>query len=270
MVFPGERGGAVAGVVAHVVRRVGRAVSLDIVRRTFERFGRDDPLYAVLSHPGRRHNKWDVAEFFETGRREIADLLRDLAGLGVSIGRGRALDFGTGVGRLAQALGDQFERVTGVDIAESMIARARELNRHGDRVEYVVNTTDDLARLPADAFDLVYSNITLQHMPPEHSSRYIGEFFRVLRRGGVAVFQVPSGPPHRPGSLGAWWYAVRRGPLRRFWKIVRGKPPVEMHYVPRAQVERIVEESGGRMVDVTDISYNRRGTNFRYCSVRPA
>ncbi len=245
-------------------------MSLDIVKRTFERFGRDDPLYAVLSHRDRRHNKWDVAEFFETGRREIASLLRDLETLGVTPGRGRALDFGAGVGRLSQALAEHVERVVGVDIAESMVAKARELNRHGDRVEYRVNTTDDLSQLETGSFDLVYSNITLQHMPPQHSSRYIREFFRVLRPGGVAVFQVPSGPPHRPGSLGAWWYGVRRGPLRRFWKAVRGKPPVEMHYVPRAEVERIVGECGGRMVDVADVSHNRRGTNFRYIAITRA
>jgi len=261
----------VADPGADVERRVGGgAVSLEIVKRTFERFGHDDPLYAVLSHPGRRHNKWDLVEFFETGRREIGELLRYLERLRVPLGHGRALDFGAGVGRLSQALAEHFERVVGVDIAESMAAKARELNRQGDRVDYRVNTTDDLAQLETGSFDLVYSNITLQHMPPEHSARYIREFFRVLKPGAIAVFQVPSGSPYRPGSLGAWWYAVRRGPLRRFWKKVRGKPPVEMHYIPRAEVELLVSESGGRLVDVVDVSHNRRGTNFRYCAVAAA
>src|SRR5262249_5547329 len=42
------------------------------------------------------------------------------------------------------------------------------------------------------AFDLVYSNVVLQHMEPEYSARYIHEFTRILAPGGVAVFQLPS------------------------------------------------------------------------------
>lgn len=242
-------------------------MSLNSVKRTYEKLGRDDPLYAVLSRKELRHNKWDPAEFFATGTREIQDILQYVDGLGLSLRRGRALDFGCGVGRLSQALAEHFERVVGVDIAESMVERAREYNRHGDRVEYRVNTTDDLQIFGAGSFDFVYSNITLQHIPPEPAARYIGEFFRVLRPGGVAIFQVPSGKPYEAGSLCAWAYAVRRHHLRRIWKIVRGKPPVEMHYIAAGQVRRVIEESGGRLVDIVDVGKRRR-RNFRYCATR--
>jgi SAM-dependent methyltransferase len=242
-------------------------MSLEIVKRTYEKLGRDDPLYAVLAREGMRHNRWDPAEFFRTGEQEIEDVLRYADGLGVSIPRGRALDFGCGVGRLSQALADHFERVVGVDIAESMVERAREYNRHGDRVEYRVNATEDLRLLDSDAFDFVYSSITLQHIPPEPAGNYIREFFRVLRSGGVAIFQVPNGKAYQPGSVGAWLYTVRRRRLRRIWKILRGKPPYEMHYIPRGQVERILEDSGGRILDVVDVG-KRSGKNLRYCAVK--
>ncbi len=244
-------------------------MSLNSVKRTYEKLGRDDPLYAVLSRKELRHNKWDPAEFFETGKREIEDILQYVDRLGLPLRRRRALDFGCGVGRLSQALAEHFDRVVGVDIAESMAQRARDYNRHGDRVEYRVNTTDDLKIFDGGSFDFVYSNITLQHIPPEPAASYIGEFFRVLRPGGVAIFQVPSGKPYEAGSLRAWAYAVRRHHLRRIWKIVRGKPPVEMHYIAAGQVERIIEESGGRLVDVVDVGKRRkRRRNFRYCATR--
>jgi len=245
-------------------------MSLNSVKRTYEKLGRDDPLYAVLSRKELRHNRWDPAEFFATGRREIREVLQYVDELGLAFERRRALDFGCGVGRLSQALAEHFEQVVGVDIARSMVERAREFNRHDDRVEYRVNTADDLRILESACFDFVYSNITLQHMPPEPAANYIRDFFRVLRPGGVAIFQVPSGKPFRTGSLRAIAYKLRRRYWRPIWKIVRGKPPIEMHYIPREQVERLIEESGARLVDVVQISKKRkRRKNFRYCARRP-
>lgn len=249
----------------------GGSQSLDFVRRTFEKLGREDPLYGVLTDHSRRHNKWDHEEFFATGVAEIGEVIGYLNRLALGSQRESVLDFGCGVGRLSQALAAHFERVVGIDIADSMILRAREFNRVGERVEYLVNTTDDLALFQNDMFDFVYSNITLQHIPPESSTKYIQEFFRVLRPGGVAVFQVPSGWEYRPGSLSGLLYTLRRRYLRRAWKIIRGRAPYEMHYVPVEQVKALVASGGGRAVDIVDIGRGRqagRGTNYRYCAVK--
>ena len=71
-----------------------------------------------------------------------------------------------------------------------------------------------------------------------------------------------------PGSLGALLYTVRRRYLRRFWKIIRGGHPLEMHCLPRAQVEQLVGDSGGSIVDVLDVSRKgKRGRSFRYCAI---
>jgi len=244
-------------------------MSLAAVKRTFEKLGREDPLYTVLSWKRRGHNRWDPEEFFQTGRREIEGVLRYVDAWGLPFARRRALDFGCGVGRLSQALADHFEQVVGVDIAESMIERACEYNRHGDRVRYLVNGTNRLDGLDDESFDFVYSTITLQHMPPEPAGGYIREFFRVLRPGGIAVFQVPNGKTHKAGSLGAWLYGLRRRRLRPLWNAVRGRLPVEMHYIARAQVQSLVEESGARIVDVADVGRRpKRGKNLRYCTTK--
>ena len=240
-------------------------MSLDVVRQTFEKLGREDPLYGVLTDHARRHNQWDPAEFFATGVQEVDGVMAYLDSRGLTIARGDVLDFGCGVGRLSQAFAAHFERVTGVDIADTMIANACEYNRHGDRVRYVVNTVDDLSQLESATFDFVYSNITLQHMPPEAATRYIQEFFRLLRPGGHVVFQVPSGERFTPGSLSGIWYTFRRRHWRRFWKVIRGRAPYEMHCIPRGDVEQVIAASGGRLLDTVLVSGSE---NYRYCAVR--
>lgn len=242
------------------------AGDLEFVKRTFEKLGRDDPLWAVLSRRGSRHNRWDPEAFFETGRRTIGRVLDDLTALGLTPVPGRALDFGCGVGRLTQALADTFAEVVGIDIAASMVEQARRWNRAGDRVRYLVNAADDLALLDDASFDFVFSRITLQHVPPAAALRYIAEFVRVLKPGGVGMFQVPAGRVPRTAA-GRWWYRVQRQHLRRLWKAVRGKPPIEMHRVPRAEVEAALTAAGARIAEVRDIS-GGRARNFRYCFVR--
>lgn len=163
------------------------------LQETWDALGAEDPLWAVLSAAGTRGNRWNPQEFFATGQAEIAALFDDLATRGLPMQHGRALDFGCGVGRLTQALATRFDRVDGVDIAESMVAAARRFNRHGDRCIYHVNERADLSLFADGVFDLIYSRITLQHIPPEFTRLYITEFARVLSPGGVAVLHIPDG-----------------------------------------------------------------------------
>jgi len=246
-------------------------MGLKHVRRTYEQLGESDPLYAVLSFREARGNRWDPEAFFERGRQEIDTALQQLRELGLDPARGRALDFGCGVGRLTQALCEHFDAVTGVDISATMVTAAERYNRHGSRCRYLVNTTADLAQLNGSEFDFIYSNIALQHSPPDASGRYIAEFFRLLKPGGIARFQIPSGPRHEPGSWSEKVYRLRRGPLRRLWKRLRGKAPVEIHYLNRAVVEEIIVGSGGRLVDVRqEGSVRRSRVSLMYTAVREA
>jgi len=233
-------------------------MSLKHVQETYEKLGKDDPLYAALSFHETKDKRWDPEVFFARGHDEIGAGLEFLSSQGLEPVRGRALDFGCGAGRLTQALCGEFDEVVGVDISSSMIETANRFNRHGEHCSYLVNTTDHLPMLDDMSFDFVYSNITLQHIPPEASTRYVAEFVRLLKPGGVALFQLPDGRHHRPGSLGERWYTFWHGPLRRFLKRARGKAPVEIHYVSRKRVQEIVEAAGGRVVDIRDDKTARR------------
>ena len=169
-------------------------MELAALQRAWNDLAAKDAMWAVLTGPFAAQRSWDEDAFFATGVAEIESVLERVRQTGVPIELRRALDFGCGPGRLTQALGRHFERVDGVDISETMIARARSLNRLGERCEYHLNPSADLALFGDASFDFVYSMITLQHMEPQYSRLYVEEFFRVTRPGGVIVFQIPSDP----------------------------------------------------------------------------
>jgi SAM-dependent methyltransferase len=243
-------------------------MGLDEVRKVYEQLGREDPLYAVLTRHSRRGNRWDPEEFFASGRSEIRGVMDYLAALCSNPLRERALDFGCGVGRLSQALAEEFREVVGVDISYTMVEAAQRFDRQGGRVRYLVNTEPDLRLLEDASFDFVYSSITLQHIPPEPAARYVAEFMRVLRPGGIALFQARNGPRIRPGTLRALLYRLRREHFRRFWQRLRGRLPYEMHALARPRVEEIVAAAGGRLLDVVDLDLRRPGRSYRYCVTR--
>jgi len=169
-------------------------MNLTELQRSWNELAAKDAMWAVLTGPLGTARAWDADHFFRTGVAEIESVLDRVRVAGAVPRFQRALDFGCGVGRLTQALGGHFEQADGVDISSAMIARARTLNRLGDRCEYHLNEADHLAGFTDGLFDFVYSVITLQHMEPRYSRRYIEEFFRVVRPGGVVVFQLPGEP----------------------------------------------------------------------------
>lgn len=164
------------------------------MKEYWDSHARNDPFWAVLSDPAKDNRRWDSVSFFETGKREMSILFYKLCKLGVPLGSKSALDFGCGLGRLSQALARRFDRVVGLDISETMIRLAGLFNQAPGRVRYMVNEHEHLRVFPDNEFDFIYSNIVLQHIKPEITLKYLEEFVRVLRPGGLMVFQLPSHP----------------------------------------------------------------------------
>lgn len=160
--------------------------------RHWDRFGATDPLWAILTDPAHKGNRWDPEAFFATGREEIAQVVARAQQFGVPRRWDRGLDFGCGVGRLTQALAGHVGQMTGLDVAPSMIEQARAFNRHGSRCDYQVNASPDLRRWPDGSFDVIYTGRVLQHMEPVYSTSYVREFTRLLAPRGYLSFDLPS------------------------------------------------------------------------------
>lgn len=160
--------------------------------RNWEAFAQADPLFGVLSDPRKVGGRWGTDEFFATGTAHVRHLFAVLDELGVPLPRGRCLDFGCGPGRLTIPLSRGFEHTVGVDVSPSMIQAAQRLLPAGERCEFILNRAADLRLFTDASFDLVHTCLVLQHIPTDVTRRYIAEFFRVTRPGGLVIFQLPA------------------------------------------------------------------------------
>ena len=242
-------------------------MSFKELQRTWDTFGREDPLWAILSHGNKRGNRWDLDDFMATGRQEIQEALEYARSQGRDLPMQKALDFGCGVGRLTQGLAEHFGEVCGVDVAASMLDRALHLNRHGERCTYHLNQRTDLSLFPDGEFDFAYSNITLQHMQPELAAGYIRELCRVLSPGGMLLFQLPA--ELQPGRLSVFVGRLRRGVYLLWNRTLRRRPVMDMFGMPPDRVQELVASAGARVVDMQENQHAGPGwTSYRYCVVK--
>ncbi len=237
-------------------------MDIDRLQRHWNKLGEQDPLWAILTRSDKKGGRWTIEEFFQLGVAEISAVMEYLRGLGITARPAKALDFGCGVGRLTQALAVYCDQVVGVDIAPSMIEEATRLNSQGDHCRYMVNPGTDLTLVGDERFDLIYTNMVLQHMPPAFSARYIGEFVRVLSPGGVAVFQIPAQPSGTPIGV-----LLRVLPL----DVIRVIRKMDMYGTPRDRVVRIVQDAGGEVLDIRDDTHaGPHWIGYRYCVRKPS
>ncbi len=170
-----------------------------------------------------------------------------LGGLGVCADRTAALDFGCGVGRLTAALSKHFTTVTGVDISQPMLDRARTLLADQPACTFIRNDRADLSAFADGSFDLVYSSLVLQHMPPDLAAGYLLEFVRVVRPGGSVVVVVPEAHRKTPG--GAVYAMAPRALIGLIQRRAFGYPAaMQMHTLSARRVRTLIEPTRARLV----------------------
>ena len=106
----------------------------------------------------------------------MLDALGDVSGKSV-------IDIGCGEGRFCRLLSDLGATVTGIDLTEPLIERARELG--GDKETYLQGDAESLEGVSDESFDLAVSYIVLVDLLDYRRS--IREAYRVLRPGGRFV-----------------------------------------------------------------------------------
>jgi SAM-dependent methyltransferase len=235
-------------------------VRLDTRADAWETLAAADPLWAVYVRPRTRGRRWDLEDFLGTGRAEVGwvvDLLR---------GRGRmpaqrrlAVDFGSGVGRLAVPLCEHFDRVVGVDPSPTMRSLAA-----GIASERQCSFAPGLDAVDDGAADLVLSSLVLQHLAAHQLPAVFGEIRRVLADDGVAVLQYPRAPGRT--LRGAGFRLLP--PAAIDWiqtRILRYPAPMRMSWLAPARVAGMLAASELRAEVVTDgWQHSRHWRDFWY------
>jgi ubiquinone/menaquinone biosynthesis C-methylase UbiE len=201
-----------------------------------------DPLWAVLSHPDKRGGKWNETEFYATGLQDWLAVKARMSELGLNFGTQSALDFGCGVGRLSLAMAKDFEQVTGLDAAAGMVdlAQKKAKDKNIKNCRFVLSQAEQLESIPRGSQDLIISLLCLQHIPPTQSKRFVTEFLKVLKPGGILIFNLPVGRKN-------YWLMK----IKRFIQSLAGFPqkiPYEMNFIPLSAISRMIKKNGGQIV----------------------
>lgn len=158
------------------------------MREDWNRRAKEDAHYYVAFG---RHEQ-DEDEFLATASDVLRGFDRELSrGLpGDNPRARRALEIGCGPGRLMKPLSGLFGEIHGVDVADEMIALARERLAPIPHAHPHVGSGADLRQFADESFDFIYSYAVFQHIPSkEVVFSYLRDAARVLKPGGLMRFQ---------------------------------------------------------------------------------
>ena len=180
---------------------------------------------------------------------------RDLAAIIAAHVRGRqALDFGCGAGRSTRFLRELGFEVTGVDVAEPMLAQARARDPRGD---YRLVAAGDLGGLEPGRYDLVLSGFTLDNVATlEAKIALLGSLKRLLHADGriVNLVSSPEIYRHEWASFSTRDFPENRGArsgdrVRIVMLDVADRRPVEDVVCSEADYRTAYERSGLALIE---------------------
>jgi len=228
----------------------------------WEGLAKADPLWAICTDPEKRGNKWNTDEFFSTGYAEL-EVLFDYLFLKqfLPFDRNKALDFGCGAGRISKPLTNFFSEVIGVDVSETMIQKAFELNKDlSDRLSFVHNLKPDLSIFKSEQFSFIFTTIVLQHIPAKNSKIYISEFLRLLKPGGILIFQIPVLKKNRDSAKKKLKKTLKIRERLAFIGIGKGFA-MEMNCVSEKEICQILSAPKIQLLDIVESNHTENNFN---------
>jgi SAM-dependent methyltransferase len=160
-----------------------------MMRREWDRRAQKDALHYIADW-----RSWeDVATFFESGAQTYESIVAPmLARFHLDPVAASMLEVGSGVGRVTKSFAERFRNVVALDVSGEMLRKGKELLPYPN-VRWLQTSGEDLACVRSSSFDLVFSFLVIQHIPVRAVSlALIGDMIRVLKPGGVFIFQFNS------------------------------------------------------------------------------
>ena len=125
------------------------------------------------------YSKLDFPADYYLAYRDLPEIISD------HVDGNKALDFGCGTGRSSRFLKDQGFETIGVDISETMIEKARELDPEG---EYHRIDDGDFSQLEKDHFDLILAAFTFDNIPDvSHRIELLKGLKGLLKKDGKII-----------------------------------------------------------------------------------
>jgi len=163
----------------------------DAMREDWDSRARKDAFYYIASW----RQDWNEASFFQSGEDDYEKFAAGVLARHTIPTSTAMIELGCGAGRMTRSFARRFKRVTAIDISSEMLKRAEALHAEIDNVTWVQGNGLDLSGIPTDSMDFAFSYLVLQHLPTaELVNSYIGEMLRVLKLGGMCLFQFNGTP----------------------------------------------------------------------------
>ena len=139
--------------------------------------------------------EWDLGSFIASGEEDFERLVIPILVRCNLPPTGKCmLELGCGAGRMTSSFAKRFEHVYAFDLSREMLSRARRMHTTQKNILWLLSNGADLSCVASDSMDFVFSYLVLQHLPEETLTlQYIREMLRVLRAGGVFLFQFNGG-----------------------------------------------------------------------------
>lgn len=210
----------------------------------WEELGETKPHWSVLTSDEflpEQIAKAEGTSFFSSGQHDRNRLIATIARAGRQPAEFKVVcELGCGLGRITNHLAESFERVIACDISRPhlRLARAHSLSSEKENIIYRVSTLPHFGM--TEPFDLWFSIIVLQHNPPPIMAMILRRAFKLLRPGGLAIFQVPTYAPDYHFSIDHYLRST--------------SPPsgIEMHYLPQSALFEIIDEAGCCCIEVVE------------------
>jgi SAM-dependent methyltransferase len=217
-------------------------------------------------------SEWREDEFLMSGEYDVHKFVDPfLSRKGFDAHEKTMLEIGCGVGRMSVAFARRFGTVEAADISSEMIAQAKDRQQRLQlaNVRFQVVSGQDLGPYSDGTMDFCFSYIVFQHIPDiSVIINYIREIGRVLKKGGIALFQVNGF--HRvkfPSGRFLYWGICDTGRLRKLG--VKTRPclrfgklnswdgvPVSLSEMQRACAD----------ANLTDVQFGNVGTQYMWVS----
>jgi len=203
------------------------------LEKDWNTFAEYDPMWAILRDESKRGGGWNEEEFYKTGEPEVKLILNKCLELGLPKSHMTALDIGCGLGRLTNQLVGYFDKVTGVDISQVMLDKAKE---HNPNINWV--RANSLEFLGEQKIDMIMERIVLQHIEPKYAMNYVKGAIKHLSKDGLFTFMMPPSESEE---------------YKRHRQIAidtrTDNPVMLMYSVSCEEVEKIISNYGGRLLE---------------------